>query len=210
MTVTWEAVSAIAAVVSAIVVVATVVVGVRQVRVAAQQVEHLRRATQLEGTMAVFNELLTPEMRYASLFVLNELPERMNDAAFRKEVALLGAVDVARHPEITVLRIFEKNGVYVKHGLLEGEVLIDYFGPIVIGTWERLRDLGVIAIHRAARGEPMWENYETLYDRTVALLRAENPAVLAALQLTPRDAALRAEQHEKGAAPPSADTAGTG
>ncbi|HMD02517.1 MAG TPA: hypothetical protein VKG44_06070 [Candidatus Baltobacteraceae bacterium] len=59
--ISWEAVTAIATAVTAIVIAATVAVGYRQIRLAAAQVEHLRRSTQLDGTMKVFSELGTPE-----------------------------------------------------------------------------------------------------------------------------------------------------
>ena len=191
--ISWEAISALAALISAVVVVATVVVGTRQVRVAAQQVEHLRRATQLEGTMNVFDELSTTEYRSAIHFVLNDLAGRMrNDAAFRDGVTEVGLADARTHPELTVLRTYEKVGVYVKHGLLEGEVLVDFFGPLVIATWECLRDSGVVAVHRAARGKLLWENYEVLYGIARAYIGRRDPESLAAIQGS------RQVAHERG------------
>jgi hypothetical protein len=54
MHVSWEALTAVASLFSSVVVLAAVLVAMRQVRVGAQQVEHLRKATQLEGTMKIF------------------------------------------------------------------------------------------------------------------------------------------------------------
>ena len=200
MFLSWEAVSALAAVISALVVVGTVIIGVRQVRVAAQQVDALRRATQLEGTMTVFASLDSPELRSATEFVLNDLTNRIQDAAFRAEVPGLGLVDTAAHPETTVLRTFEDLGNYVKHGLVDGEVLLDSFAPVIIATWECLRGTGVIAIHRAARGDLLWENYERLYDAAVVWLDARSPSTLEKIRSSREAAAARTAGLEIGVA----------
>ena len=76
---TWEAVTAISTALTAIVIAATVAVGYRQIRLANEQLEHFRRSTQLDGTMKVFAELGTPEMRAARLFVEKQLAQRMQD-----------------------------------------------------------------------------------------------------------------------------------
>jgi hypothetical protein len=52
---------------------------IRQVRVGAEQVEHLRKATQLEGTMKIFAILGSAEMQKARRFIAREArtgPER--------------------------------------------------------------------------------------------------------------------------------------
>jgi hypothetical protein len=70
MQLSWEAVAAIASLLSSIAVLAAIVVGVRQVRVSAAQIEHLRRATQLEGTLKIFDMLGSPEQFDARRFVV--------------------------------------------------------------------------------------------------------------------------------------------
>lgn len=45
----WDAIGAIAAGVTAAIIAATVIVGIRQLRLTRDTLEHLRRATQLEG-----------------------------------------------------------------------------------------------------------------------------------------------------------------
>src|SRR5690348_9536417 len=70
---TWEAVSALAAVFTGLIIAATVIVGVRQLRLTQETLEHLRRATQLEGAMKIYADLNSPEFRESQLFVLNDL-----------------------------------------------------------------------------------------------------------------------------------------
>ncbi|MDQ6942412.1 MAG: hypothetical protein M3169_07870 [Candidatus Eremiobacteraeota bacterium] len=166
MHVSWEALTAMASLLSSVTVLAAVLVAIRQVRVGAEQVEHLRKATQLEGTMKIFAILGSPEMQKARRFIALELPERLKDPKFRAEVPLLAmSPSMEEHGELAVLRPMEMIGAYVKHGLLDAEIVFDYWGLAIVYGWERLESLGVIAIHREALGAAMWENFEDLYRR---------------------------------------------
>lgn len=166
MQLSWEAVTAIASLFSSIVVLLAVVVAVRQVRVGAAQVEHLRRATQLEGTMKIFGMLGSAEQQTARRFIAVELAERLKDQTFRDEVSMLSmGPSLEEHRELPVLRLMEMIGTYVKHGLLDAEIVFDYWVPAITSTWERLESLGIIAIHREAVGPEIWENFEALYLR---------------------------------------------
>jgi len=158
---TWEALSAIATAFTGIVIAATVVVGARQLRLTRDTLDQLRRATQLEGTMRIMDDLMSPEFREAQRFVINDLPVKLNEPDFLATISRMGAWDPSVHKEITVLRTFERIGSYIKYGLLEGDVIYDVNGPI-IGMWEKLQP--VVKIHRAERGEGFWENFEYLYN----------------------------------------------
>jgi len=185
MPITWEALTAVASLISSVAVLGAVLVAVRQLRVGAAQVEHLQRATQLEGTMKIFAMLSSAEQQAARRFIALELGERMKDPAFRAEVSLLtlsGWTD--EHQEIPVLRLMEMIGTYVKHGLLDSVIVFDYWIPVLTATWERLDELGIIAAHRQALGPEMWENFEDLYARGQRWL--QNAPPVAALRAVPR------------------------
>jgi hypothetical protein len=168
MPINWEAVASIASLISTIAVLAAVVVGVRQVRVGAEQVDHLRRTTQLEGTMKIFAQLGSPEQVAARRFVVMELPMRLRDPEFRAQMELISmGAHVEEHQELTVLRLMEMIGVYIKHGLLDDEIVFDFWIPAVQMMWQQLDELGVIAAHRKTAGPDMWENFEDLYRRSV-------------------------------------------
>jgi hypothetical protein len=155
--VTWEAVTAVSTAVTAVVIAATAVVGYRQLK-------HLRQATQLEGTLKIFDELGSEELRNARRFVWTDLHDKMQDPKFRAEIAAVGLTDEHVHRELQVLRAFEKIGTYVRYRFIDPEMICDYAGPWVRGTWEVLDDLGIIAEHRRNFGGPMlWENFERLY-----------------------------------------------
>ena len=57
----WDALTALSTAVTALVIGVTAVVGYRQIRLAGAQLEHLRRTTQLQGTMVVFDEMTSAQ-----------------------------------------------------------------------------------------------------------------------------------------------------
>ena len=171
----WDAVTAVSTAVSAIIIAATVLLGYRQIRLARDQVEHLRRSTQLDGTMHIFAELGTPEFRAARLFVENELPARMQDERFQEELRLpLQAVDERIHKEILVAQTFEKIGTYARHGLLDTVLISDYCGPLIREMWQKLESLGYFEFRR--RNNPYsLENFEFLYDAAMDWYDNDDP-----------------------------------
>jgi hypothetical protein len=163
MHVSWEALTAVASLFSSVAVLAAVIVAVRQVRVGAEQVEHLRKATQLDGTMKIFALIGSDEQQQARRFILTELAARLDDPKFRAEVSQLASFpSLQEHPELQVLRLMEMVGNYVKHGLLDEDIMFDAWVTAVVQIWERLEALGIIAMHREAVGAGIWENYEAL------------------------------------------------
>lgn len=107
----WDAITGISSAVTTVVIAATVVVGYRQIRVAADQVEHLRISTQLDGPMKIFAELDTSRFRAARRFVENDLEIHMQHQQFRDELlASIQGLDESVHKEILVAGTFEKIG----------------------------------------------------------------------------------------------------
>lgn len=171
----WDAVTAISTAVSAIIIAATILLGYRQIRLAGDQVEHLRRSTQLDGTMHIFAELSTPEFRAARLFVENELAARMQDERFREELRLpLQALDEGIHKEILIAQVFEKIGTYARHGLLDTVLISDYCGPLIREMWQKLDSLGYFAFRRLSNPYSS-ENFEFLYDAAMDWYDNDDP-----------------------------------
>jgi hypothetical protein len=164
----WAAVAALSTAFTGLVILVTALAAMREVRIAAEhsratrdQLEHLRKATQFEGALAVFSELDTPFQMNARRFVQFELKDRMRDERFREEVALIAGADEVEHQELTVLRCFERVGAYVRKGWVDGDVVYMVASGRVIVTWRALED--VVAIHRSFAGPAFWENFERLY-----------------------------------------------
>jgi len=111
---TWEAITALGTLLSAVVIAVTVLFAARQLRVTSQQLEHLRRATQLEGILQIIHDLRSDLLDESQLFINSELPNRMREEEFRSGVALAGRADLTIHKEIHLLRYFETLGAPVK------------------------------------------------------------------------------------------------
>jgi hypothetical protein len=170
----WEALSAVSTAFTAGVMLLTVIYAARQVgaaneqsRALTAQLEHLRRATQLDGTLAVFDELFSPDFLAAYRFVLTDYDELRTDARFYAE-ALERAPDTEKHKERQVLRHMERIGTLVRNELLDAEVMIDFAEDMVRQTWRKLKPLALE--QRQILGDPhMWENFEFLADEVERL-----------------------------------------
>lgn len=167
----WEAVTAVATLGTGIAIVLTVVLGIRQLRLASAHLAHLQRTSQLEGAMKIFDGLFEHEFIEAMRFVLDDLPSRMLEPEFRARIPLVQHGDDAVHRELVVLRYFERVGVYVKHGLIDGALVYDLMIGRIVEQWKALQD--VVGIHRAARGQAFWENFEYLFDNAVRWLNVQ-------------------------------------
>jgi len=165
--VNWEALTAISTALTGLVILLTVLFAARQVRALNEQskamgaqIEHLRRATQLTGTLAIFDEIMTEEIAGATRFVVREFDEKMKDERFHAE-ALERAPDWTVHKEVLILRHFERIGTLVKNGLVDADVLLDFMGIFIRENWRHVRPLALE--QRKLRGEPaLWENFEYL------------------------------------------------
>lgn len=171
---TWEAVTAISTALTAIVIAATVAVGYRQIRLANDQLEHFRRSTQLDGTMKVFAELGTPEMRAARLFVEKQLAQRMLDANFREGLTRPEALDEKEHQELIVTQMLEKMGTYARHGLLDTVLIADFCGPLIRDMWQSLEKCGYFEARRRKNPYSL-ENFEYLYDEAMSWYENDDP-----------------------------------
>jgi hypothetical protein len=154
---TWEALTAIGSAATAIIILITVIVGFRQL-------DELRRATQLEGAMGIFAELDSHEVDEARKFVTYELPKRLQDPQFCKEIELTVLCDPKVHKELVLLRFFDRVGTYVEEGLIEGDIINKAAYGRILTTWEMLQP--VVEIHRRVVGEFLWKRFEMLKDGT--------------------------------------------
>jgi hypothetical protein len=190
--VNWEAVTAIGTVFTGMVILITVLVGHGQLRATIDQLQQLRRASQLDAANVIFAELSSPTFLDARRFILNDLPERLKDPKFRKELELVGRADENVHKELIVLRTFERIGLYVDQDLLNADLIRYLASGRVVDTWEGLTE--VVAVHRRAFAPHIWEYFEKLYrdilDIAVqrGLDRARQIEVLQELRGSPEDA----------------------
>lgn len=164
---TWEAVTALSTAFTGLVILLTVIFAARQVRALNEQskamtaqIDHLRRSTQLSGTLAVFDEMFSPELRGSYRFILYEFEERMKDETFHAE-ALQRAPDPQIHMEVYTLRHLERIGTLIKNGLLDSDAILDFACAWLSECWDRLGSL--VREQRSLHNNPfLWENFEYL------------------------------------------------
>lgn len=159
----WEAVEAIGTVASAVLVLIAGAVAIWQLREG-------RKVAQFDATQRLIDRMLDPQFVDAIRYVIDELPKRMEDPAYRKELETSRGwdVDPKRHPELVVLVRLEETGIYVRHRLIDGHALLEFNAVLILQSWESLKE--VVALMRTSHRNPrVWSNAEYLYDRAKAL-----------------------------------------
>ena len=121
------------------------------------QLTHLRSSNQLQALMDLGQEL--QHMASHLGFVYHELPRKMEDRAFRREVGV--KVDAERHPELLVALHLDRFGLLVKMNLMPERFIMEYGGgaEAIVKTWTSLED--VIAIRRRELPNS-YQNFEFL------------------------------------------------
>jgi hypothetical protein len=158
----WEALTAIGTIASAAVIAVTVVMAARQVKLTTDQLDQTRRATQFEAARSVLLELVEPNFVSAYRFIIRDLPTRLRDEKFYREIAEIGLADLAVHEEVYLMRALDRIGTYVKYGLVDGQIIYGSYWARIILTWELLGE--VVAIHRKIAGAQTWMNAQFLHD----------------------------------------------
>jgi hypothetical protein len=155
--VSWEALTALSSVFQTLLL---LVAG----GIAIYQLLEVRRAAQFEGTRTMVDRMLDPAFTTALMYVIDELPSRLADSAYRDELTTSRGWDLAaaRHPELVVLARLEEMGIYVRNRLLLSSALLDFGAELILESWERLGE--VVTLMRASHRNPnVWENAEFLY-----------------------------------------------
>jgi len=124
------------------------------------QLAHLRRANQLQAVIDLGSEF--GAIAKPISFGDRELPEKMKDPEFRRDVGLV--INADDHPELLVCVFFDQLGMLVRWGLMEERFIMNYARGAysIMACWNMFED--VIAICR--RNAPAtYENFEYLAAR---------------------------------------------
>ncbi|GAC1545983.1 MAG: hypothetical protein NVS3B16_16060 [Vulcanimicrobiaceae bacterium] len=124
------------------------------------QIKQLRASNELDAFLNLSDALRQPELRDAFRYVQTSLPERLEDPAYRAELARLGFIDARTHPEMDACNWFNEVGTLVKHRLVDERTFLDLFARLVTYYWARLEP--VVALLRRGRGAGQYENFEYL------------------------------------------------
>ncbi|HXW77486.1 MAG TPA: hypothetical protein VEJ20_08760 [Candidatus Eremiobacteraceae bacterium] len=160
----WNAVTAVATGLSALTIAVTVIVAVHQLGITGRQLDQYRKSTQVEVAMKILDDIQSPTYVRARRFVASELPQKLQDPTFRREVSL-GLIWTKNpdeiHEEVFILRTFETIGSMVRYGLVDQRAVLDSVAIVVIASWEHLAQ--VIEMQRESIHPRMWENFEHLH-----------------------------------------------
>jgi hypothetical protein len=147
----WEALSAVSSLLTAIVIAITAVIAFVQIR-------HLRRAAQLQSFLELMSEATGPSMSSWTAYVETQLPEKMKDETYRRELSE-GHYDFENHKELALGAFWEKIGALIHNRLIEPDVFLDFAGATCPYHWELLRE--VTALRRQSNSRA-WERFEEL------------------------------------------------
>lgn len=119
------------------------------------QLTHLRSSNQLQSLTDLGRELQRVAPHVA--FVYSELPRRMEDPAFRREVGVIGE----QHPELRVALFLDQFGLLVKMKLMPERFIMESGGgaAAIVKCWTNLEE--VIAIRRRELPNA-YQNFEFL------------------------------------------------
>jgi hypothetical protein len=139
-----------------LVIAATVVPAILQIR-------HLSSGNQIQTLLSLERDFNERYLQEAFRYVQHELPKRLEDPAYRAELARIGYIDANLHPEMKVCNWFDEIGTFVKNGLVGEQAFFELFGRLVDRYWELL--MPVIALLRRERGSRQYQNFEFLTAR---------------------------------------------
>jgi hypothetical protein len=126
------------------------------------QLRHMRSGNQIAALSDLYEKQRDSEFESARQFVFAGLPEKMQDPAFRYQLAHREARTEENAPLIgninAVGNYYEETGVLVKAGLVDREFFLEIYCGNITSSWNALSE--VTAISREARGPAVWENFE--------------------------------------------------
>lgn len=132
------------------------------------QLRHMRGSNELEAVLALQEAFGSPEVQAALQYVQEQLPDKLDDERYRNELAAIGFIDAARHPELAACNWFTQMGTFLKHGLITEATVMDLYARLIRYYWKALSP--AVAIMRRRRGDGQYSEFEYLALRANAWL----------------------------------------
>ncbi|MBV9332649.1 MAG: hypothetical protein JO146_01445 [Candidatus Eremiobacteraeota bacterium] len=133
------------------------------------QLRHIRAGNQLEALLSLQREFRTPELQAALTYLQEQLPQRLEDSAYRQELERIGYVDTAAHPEMVACNWLNVMGTLVARGYVSEDAFMDLFARLIVYCWRQVAP--AIAIMRRTRGEGQYHDFEYLAARAAAWVK---------------------------------------
>ena len=144
--------AAIASVATFVVIGATAIVALIQLR-------HMRNSNQIAVFTEIRHKMEASDFQEALRFIRDDLPQKLNDAAFR--VRLLDRNSREGELVVDIGNFFDSAvAPLVKHGMVDRDLACDLLYSPVVVCWDALASF--IASSRVVVGYRMWEDFEYL------------------------------------------------
>jgi hypothetical protein len=128
------------------------------------QLRHMRGSNQITALNELRETRETPSFIAANQFVQGQLSAKLQDPAFRYQLAVTEARTDDFRQFISMIgaigNYYEAMGVLVKAGLVDRGLVMQIWSDNARLAWERLSP--VTAIVRRSVGDVLWENFEYL------------------------------------------------
>jgi hypothetical protein len=128
------------------------------------QLRHARGSNQIAALNELRERTVSPDFQAAQHFVLAQLSAKLQDAAFRYEIAVPSARSDEMRPFAAnvnaVGNFYEEMGALVKTGLVDKDLALEVWVGSVSDAWKNLAPL--VPIIRRENGDSIWENFEYL------------------------------------------------
>lgn len=143
---------------NAIAAIGTFVVIAASAAAALIQLRHMSAGNQLDAILSLERDFRGPEIQDSLRYVQTELPERLKDADYRRELVEFGFVDSRTHLELVACNWFNAMGTLLKNGLVSEHTFMDLFGRLIVYYWTEL--VPVVALMRRKRGAVQYHDFE--------------------------------------------------
>ena len=128
------------------------------------QLRHMRGSNQIVALSDLYEKERTPAYASALQFVHHGLPAKMQDPAFRYQVAhreTLTEENAVLRAKVTAEgSYYEEMGIFAKSALVDRKYLLDMHGQTIIDAWIALVEFTAIA--REGIDPAIYENFEYL------------------------------------------------
>jgi hypothetical protein len=136
------------------------------------QLRHIRTGNQLQALLSLEHDFRAPELQAALRYVQEQLPQRLADSAYRRELETIGFIDPVAHPEMIACNWLNEMGTLVKRGLVSEDTFMDLFARLIAHCWRQIAP--AVAIMRRTRGQAQYHDFEYLASRAAEWL-TRNP-----------------------------------
>ncbi|HVN69194.1 MAG TPA: hypothetical protein VMU38_06060 [Candidatus Binatia bacterium] len=150
----------------------TLIVILLSVLAALVQLRHIRAGNQLQALLSLERDFRRPDLQQSLTYVQEQLPQRMEDPAYRRELESLGFIDPAVHPEMIACNWLNEMGTLVKRQLVSEDTFMDLFARLIVHCWKQVAP--AVAVMRRKRGPAQYHDFEYLALRAAAWLKT-NP-----------------------------------